>query len=65
MQQLWPGAGLGELGCDEGAAAALGRDPSEHAVAVYFATEQHITEFRKRWSEPFVGAVQVTTRCAD
>jgi hypothetical protein len=65
VQQLWPGAGLGELGCDEGAAAALGRTPTEHAVAVYFATEQHISEFRRRWEEPFVGAAHVITRCAD
>jgi hypothetical protein len=65
VQRLWPGAGLGELGCDEGAAASLGRAPTEHAVAVYFATEQHISEFRRRWEEPFVGAARVTTRCAD
>ncbi len=65
VQQLWPGAGLGELGCDEGAAAALGRTPTEHAVAVYFATEQHISEFLRRWEDPFVGAVHVTTHCAD
>jgi hypothetical protein len=65
VQQLWPGAGLGELGCDEGAAAALGRASTEHAVAVYFATEQHISEFLRRWGDPFVGAVHVTTHCAD
>jgi hypothetical protein len=41
------------------------RDPSEHAVAVYFATEQHITEFRRRWEGPYVAAVPVTTLCAD
>ncbi|MGY1786953.1 hypothetical protein [Geodermatophilus sp. SYSU D00698] len=65
VQELWPGAGLGELACDEGAAEALGRDRSEHAVAVYFPTEQHVTEFRRRWEAPFVGAVRVTTLCAD
>jgi hypothetical protein len=65
VQQLWPGAGLGELGCDVGAAEALGRDRAEHAVAVYFDTEQHVTEFRRRWGGPYVGAVQVTTLCAD
>lgn len=65
VQQLWPGAGLGELGCDQGAAEALGRDRTEHAVAVYFATQQHITEFRRRWDGPYVGAVQVTISCAD
>jgi hypothetical protein len=65
VQQLWPGAGLGELGCDEGAAAALGRAPTDHAVAVYFVTEQHTTEFRRRWEAPFVGVVRVTTLCAD
>ncbi|MGY1831239.1 hypothetical protein ACI8AA_12580 [Geodermatophilus sp. SYSU D01180] len=65
VRQLWPGAGLAELACDEGAAEALGRDGAEHAVAVYFPTEQHVTEFRRRWETPFVGAAQVTTRCAD
>jgi hypothetical protein len=65
VQQLWPRASLGELGCDDGAAAALGRTPTEHAVAVYFATEQHTTEFRRRWEAPFVGVVHVTTFCAD
>jgi hypothetical protein len=65
VQQLWPGAGLGELGCDQGAAEALGRDRTEHAVAVYFATQQHITEFRRRWDGPYVGAVQVTISCGD
>ena len=65
VQELWPGAGLAELGCDQGAAEALGRDRAEHAVAVYFPTEQHVTEFRRRWEAPFVGAVRVTTSCAD
>ena len=65
VQQSWPGAGTGELGCDHGAAEALGRDRTEHAVAVYFATEQHITEFRRRWDGPYLGAVRVTTYCAD
>ena len=65
VQELWPGAGLGELGCDDGAAAALGHDPAEHAVAVYFPTEQHVTEFRRRWDGPYVGAARVTTFCGD
>ena len=65
VRELWPGAGLGELSCDEGAAEALGRDGADHAVAVYFPTEQHITEFRRRWEAPFITAAQVTTRCAD
>lgn len=65
VRELWPGAGLGELGCDDGAADALGRDGTEHAVAVYFATEQHVSEFRRRWDGPFVGAAQVTIYCAD
>ena len=65
VRELWPGAGLGELSCDEGAAQALGRDGADHAVAVYFPTEQHITEFRRRWEAPFLAAAQVTTRCAD
>ncbi|MFW3171973.1 hypothetical protein [Geodermatophilus sp. CPCC 206100] len=65
VQELWPGASLGELGCDQGAAAALGRDSAEHAVAVYFPTEQHITEFRRRWGAPYVGAARVTTLCGD
>ena len=65
VQQLWPGAIITELGCDEGAAGALGRDPSEHAVAVYFATEQHITEFRRRWDSPWVASVRVVTFCGD
>jgi hypothetical protein len=65
VQQLWPGAGVGELGCDQGAATALGRSSEEHAVAVYLPTEQHVTEFRRLWEAPYVGAVQVTTLCAD
>jgi hypothetical protein len=65
VQQDWPGASIGDLGCDEGAAAALGRAPTDQAVAVYFDTPQHITEFRRRWEAPFVGAVHVTTYCAD
>ena len=65
VQQLWPGAMIGELGCDEGAAAALGRDSTDHAVAVYFATEQHLTEFRRRWDSPWVASVRVVTFCGD
>lgn len=65
VRQLWPGAALGELGCDAGAAEALGRDAGEHAVAVYFPTEQHVTEFRRRWESPFVGSARVTTLCGD
>jgi hypothetical protein len=65
VQEVWPGAGLGELGCDGGAAEALGRNATDHAVAVYFPTEQHITEFQRRWSGPYVEAVQVITSCGD
>ena len=65
VQQLWPGAMIGELGCDEGAAAALGRDSTDHAVAVYFATEEHLTEFRRRWDSPWVASVRVVTFCGD
>lgn len=65
VQQLWPNAMVGELGCDEGAAAALGRDSTDHAVAVYFATEQHLTEFRRRWDSPWVASVRVVTFCGD
>ncbi|WP_448613472.1 hypothetical protein [Modestobacter sp. URMC 112] len=65
VQQLWPGAMIGELGCDEGAAEALGRDSTDHAVAVYFATEEHLTEFRRRWDSPWVASVRVVTFCGD
>jgi hypothetical protein len=55
----------GDLACDRGAAEALGRDPSEHAVAVYFDTEADAALFAELYGDGVVGTVQVTLRCRD
>jgi hypothetical protein len=61
----WEGAGIGELSCDAGAAEALGRDPSDHAVAVYFETPEQVEAFARFYGKPYVGTAQVTTYCLD
>jgi hypothetical protein len=61
-----------ELGCDGGAAEALGRDPREHAVAVYFDWRADAGDFvamlKPAGSQPeevrgFVEMLRVTRDC--
>ncbi len=58
-----------ELACDQGSAAALGKDPNTIAVAIYFATESDAgafaTAYYYRYGEPVIGVAQVTTFCLD
>ncbi|MCB9612793.1 MAG: hypothetical protein H6722_10120 [Sandaracinus sp.] len=56
---------VGELGCDEGAAEALGAAPEAHAVSVTFDTREDADAFAATLSEPPVGIARVTVRCAD
>lgn len=59
----------GELGCDQGAAEALGRTDVEHAIGVYFGSEEDANAFARAFgalgdnSEPIVA--RVTTYCLD
>jgi hypothetical protein len=63
-------ATAGDLGCDVGAAEALGRDPSAFAaaVAVYFDSEDNARlaadAFESR-GVPVVGLAHVSLLCAD
>lgn len=55
------------LGCDEGAAEALARDPEEQAVAVYFewrADAGDFTGLHKDSGLGFVEMLRVTRTCA-
>jgi len=65
VRQGWAGASIRELGCDAGAPEALGRDPSEHAVAVHFEMDEQVAAFARLYGKPFLGPVQVTTYCLD
>jgi hypothetical protein len=61
-------AGGGELTCDQGAAEALGRDPTSLSAAVYFATEAQAAEARAAFQargHQVVGIALVTTYCLD
>jgi hypothetical protein len=59
----------GELGCDRGAAQALERDDAEHAIGVYFETQEAANAFALdagllgHGADPVIA--QVTTFCLD
>jgi hypothetical protein len=58
----------GELGCDQGAPEALGRDSSSAAVGVYFDSQARAEQARAAFQardHSVVGVVQVRTYCAD
>lgn len=56
---------VGELGCDAGAAEALGFAPDQHAVSVMFETREAAEAFAATLSSPPAGIAQVTVGCAD
>jgi len=56
---------VGELGCDAGAAEALGVAPDQHAVSVMFETREAADAFAASLSSPPAGIAQVTVGCAD
>ncbi|GIG40570.1 hypothetical protein [Cellulomonas phragmiteti] len=55
----------GSLACDRGAAEALGRDPDEAAMAMYFDTQEDAARFVELYGDGVVGTVQVTMYCRD
>ncbi|GMQ85141.1 MAG: hypothetical protein BMS9Abin07_0706 [Acidimicrobiia bacterium] len=59
----------GELACDQGSAAALGKDPNTIAVAIYFETASDAdffaTAYYYRFGDPVIGVAEVTTFCLD
>lgn len=60
--------GPSDLGCDEGAAEALGYDlsaASYYAVALYFPTEQDAQRFVDLYEPEVLGVVLVGTYCMD
>lgn len=56
---------VGELGCDAGAAEALGVAPDRHAVSVMFETREAADAFAATLASPPAGIAQVTVGCAD
>lgn len=56
---------VGELGCDAGAAEALGVAPDQHAVSVMFETREAAEAFAATLASPPAGIAQVTVGCAD
>jgi hypothetical protein len=56
---------VGELGCDAGAAEALGVAPDQHAVSVMFETREAADAFAATLASPPAGIAQVTVGCAD
>ncbi|MCA9577210.1 MAG: hypothetical protein R3B40_06070 [Polyangiales bacterium] len=56
---------VGELGCDRGAAEALGVAPDWHGVAVMFETREAALAFADSLDTPPAGVAQVTAGCAD
>ena len=61
----YAGSGIGEVSCDQGAAEALGLDPADHRVAVYFPSSARAQEFVAVYDRQDVGSAQVTTYCLD
>ena len=59
------GSGIGSVGCDQGAAEALGFHPGDNRVAVYFATAAHAQEFVAGYDRQDAGSAQVSTYCLD
>jgi hypothetical protein len=62
-------ASPGELGCDQGAAKALGMNDRDHGIAVYFDTREDAVAFAHQLFDAGVPTeapiVQVTTFCVD
>src|SRR3712207_5578335 len=61
----YTGSGIGSVSCDQGAAEALGLDPDDHRVAVYFDSAARAQEFVAVYDRQDVGSVRVTTYCLD
>lgn len=55
----------GELGCSDGAAAALARPAQDLALTVHFTTEAEAQAFAAGLATPAVGVAKVTQMCAD
>ena len=58
-------ASIGSVGCDQGAAEALGLDPDDNRVAVYFATAADAQLFEGLYDRRTWGSAQVSVFCAD
>jgi hypothetical protein len=61
----YTGSGIGSVGCDQGAAEALGFDPAHNRVAVYFDSAAGAQEFVAVYDRQDVGSAEVTTYCLD
>ena len=59
------GSGIGSVGCDQGAAEALGFDPDDNRVAVYFDSAARAQEFQAVYDRQDLGSAPVTTYCLD
>jgi hypothetical protein len=65
VRALGYGGGMGALGCDQGAAEALGADPDAMTVAVYFDDRGSADQFLALYDGPSVGIAEVTMYCLD
>ncbi|WP_448612747.1 hypothetical protein [Modestobacter sp. URMC 112] len=61
----YTGSGIGEVGCDQGAAEQLGFDPADHRLAVYFDSAARAQEFVGVYDRQDLGSARVTTYCLD
>jgi hypothetical protein len=55
--------GAGSVGCENGAADALGLDPATFAAPVFLASEAEAQQFAERWGGPVVGPAPITEDC--
>lgn len=58
-------AGSGQLGCDRGAAEALGAEEDDFAVGLYFSSEDDAERFAELSDPPPLGRARVKIFCAD
>ncbi len=61
----YTGSGIGSVGCDQGAAEALGFDPGDNRLAVYFDSAALAQQFVLVYDRQDVGSAPVTTYCLD
>jgi hypothetical protein len=59
------GGGMGQLSCDQGAAAALGASEDDTVVSVGFRTRAEAEEFVAAWGSPVLGIAEFVAYCRD
>lgn len=65
LEQQGYAVGSGQLGCDQGAAEALGVEEDDFGVGLYFKTRSDAQRFAELSDPPPLGSARVKIFCAD